>query len=151
MYRIEEYKKEYNKKVNDFVISIYVKEYGFIEHQQIIENDDNSVYSKTGGNFWIALNDKEEIIGTIGLYKHDKENIEIKRLYVRKDYRGKGVSKALYEKAINHCNKNKFRRVFLGTYEKLQTAIHFYINRGFKEIENKREENGARFFELYIA
>lgn len=151
MYRIEEYMDKYNTKINDFVISIYVEEYGFEEHRSIIENDDNSVYSKQGGNFWIALDNNNDIIGTIAVYKLDEKSVELKRLYVRKDYRGKGLSKALYEKVIQYCKKNSFNRIFLGTYDKLETAINFYIKRGFKEIENRRETNGARFFELYIS
>lgn len=150
MYRILEYKDKYNKKINDFVISIYVEEHGFEEHRTIIKDDDNSIYSRSGGELWIALDENDDIIGTIAVYKHDKKNIELKRLYVRKDYRGKGVSKELYEKAMTYCKKNKFERIFLGTYDRLETAIYFYLKRGFKEIEHKNEENGARFFELYI-
>lgn len=150
MYRIVEYKDKYNSKINDFVISIYVEEHGFEEHREIIKKDDNKIYCKSGGNLWIALDENGEIIGTIATYKHDDENIEIKRLYVRKDYRGKGLSKELYETAIKFCKNNSFKRVFLGTYERLETAIHFYLKKGFKEIVEKRENNGARFFELNI-
>lgn len=150
MYRIEEYKKEYNKKINDFVISIYIDEYGFEEYRDRIEKDDNSMYLKRGGNLWIAFDKNNEIIGTIAIYKCDKETAELKRLYVRKDYRGKGLSKELYEKAIKHCKENEFKKIFLGTYDKLERAIKFYLKKGFKEIENKKETNGARFFELYI-
>ena len=48
--------------------------------------------------------------------------------------------------------KNKaYNRIFLGTYEKLETAIKFYIKRGFKHIDGlDEEENGARYFELYV-
>lgn len=150
MYKIIEYNNKYNKKINDFVISIYVEEYGFEEHRQIIEKADNRIYINSGGNFWIALNNKDEIIGTIAIHKHDEENIELKRLYVRKDYRGKGISKELYNIAVQHCKEHAFKRIFLGTYDKLEAAICFYLKRGFKEIEKKREVNGARFYELYI-
>lgn len=150
MYTIEEYKEEYNKRINDFVISIYIDEYGFEEHREIIEKDDNGVYVRKGGNMWIALNNNKEIIGTIAMYKHDKETAELKRLYVREDYRGKGVSKELYKKVIKYCKENEFKKIFLGTYNKLERAIQFYLKNGFKEIEEKREENGARFFELSI-
>ena len=37
MFEIKEYEKKYNKKINDFVISIYVDEYGFEEHRLGIE------------------------------------------------------------------------------------------------------------------
>ena len=150
MYKIVEYMDQYNEKINEFVISIYVEEHGFEEHRELIKNGDNSVYAKSGGNLWLAIDENGEIGGTIATYKLDDENIELKRLYVRKDYRGKGLSKELYETALNYCKDNSFKKVFLGTYEKLETAIYFYLKRGFNEIEEKRENSGARFYELNI-
>lgn len=150
MYTIIEYDDKYNEKINDFVISIYVEEYGFEQSRQIIKNHDNSIYSKSGGNFWIALDESKNIIGTIAVYKHDEINIEMKRLYVRKDYRGKGLSKLLHDKTIQYCKNNNFKRIFLWTYDKLETAINFYIKKGFKEIKDERKLSGARIFELYI-
>lgn len=129
MYQIKEFEDRYNKKVNDFVISIYVDEYGFEEHKSVIEQEDNGLYSQKGGNFWIAINEEDEIVGTIAVYKHSDSDIEIKRLYVREDYRGKGLSKALYEKVMELCKKKSFKKIFLGTYDRLETAIHFYLKR----------------------
>lgn len=129
MYQIKEFEERYNKKVNDFVISIYVDEYGFEEHKIGIEKEDNSIYAKVGGNFWIAVDEKDEIIGTIAVYKHSDSDIEIKRLYVRKDYRGEGLSKALYEKVMELCRENSFKKIFLGTYDRLENAIYFYLKR----------------------
>ena len=150
MYKNVEYIDKYNEEINKFVISIYVEEHGFEEHRELIKNDDNSVYGKSGGNFWLAIDENGKIGGTIATYKHDDENIELKRLYVRKDFRGKGLSKELYETALNFCMENSFKKIVLGTYDKLETAIRFYLKRGFSEIEEKREDCGARFFELNI-
>lgn len=138
MFIIKEYEDRYNKKINDFVISIYVDEYGFEEHRLGIEKEDNSIYAKKGGNFWIAVDEEDNIVGTIAVFKHNDDDIEIKRLYVRKDYRGKGLSKALYEKAFSACKENSFKKIFLGTYDKLETAIHFYLNR--RIYRNRRNE-----------
>ena len=78
---------------------------------------------------FIAVDENDEIIGTIALYKHNNENVELKKLYVRSDYRGKGLSKELYSKALEICKMNAFKRIFLGTYDKLETAINFYLKR----------------------
>lgn len=129
MVNIRSYEESYNKAINDFIISIYVEEFGFEEHREEIEKHDNEIYKKSDGELWIALNEKNEIVGTIALLKHSDDNVELKKFYVRKDYRGQGVSKALYEKAINMCKESGFKRIFLGTYERLETAIQFYIKR----------------------
>lgn len=150
MYKIVEYIDKYNEKINEFVISIYVEEHGFEEHRELIKNDDNSIYSKSGGNLWIAINESGEIVGTIATYKYDYESVELKRLYVRKDFRGTGLARVLYGTALNFCKEKSFKKIFLGTYDRLETAIHFYLKRGFNEIEEKREKSGARFFKLDI-
>lgn len=129
MVNIRSYEESYNKAINDFIISIYVEEFGFEEHREEIEKYNNEIYKKSNGELWIALNEKNEIVGTIALLKHSDDNVELKKFYVRKDYRGQGVSKALYEKAMDMCKESGFKRIFLGTYERLETAIQFYIKR----------------------
>ncbi len=129
MVNIRSYEESYNKAINDFIISIYVEEFGFEEHREEIEKHNNEIYKKSDGELWIALNEKNEIVGTIALLKHSDDNVELKKFYVRKDYRGQGVSKALYEKAMDMCKESGFKRIFLGTYERLETAIQFYIKR----------------------
>lgn len=129
MVNIRSYEESYNKAINDFIISIYVEEFGFEEHREEIEKHNNEIYKKSDGKLWIALNEKNEIVGTIALLKHSDDNVELKKFYVRKDYRGQGVSKALYEKVMDMCEKSGFKRIFLGTYERLETAIQFYIKR----------------------
>lgn len=129
MVNIRSYEESYNKAINNFIISIYVEEFGFEEHREEIEKHNNEIYKKSDGELWIALNEKNEIVGTIALLKHSDDNVELKKFYVRKDYRGQGVSKALYEKAMDMCKESGFKRIFLGTYERLETAIQFYIKR----------------------
>ena len=106
MVNIRSYEESYNKAINDFIISIYVEEFGFEEHREEIEKYNNEIYKKSDGELWIALNEKNEIVGTIALLKHSDDNVELKKFYVRKDYRGQGVSKALYEKAMDMCKES---------------------------------------------
>lgn len=151
MYVIKEFEDGYNEKVNNFIISIFVEEYGFEECRKELEEQDNFEYIKNGGKLWVALDEQDNIIGTIALVRHSNEDVELKKLYVKKDYRGKGLSKELYSKVIETTEQQGFKRIFLGTYQKLETAINFYLKRGFKKIdEPDEEESGARYFELYI-
>jgi len=129
MFLIKEYDDKYNKKINDFIISIYVEEFGFEQHRIELEQNDNSVYAKNGGQLLFAIDEEDNIVGTIALVKHDAQNVEIKKLYVKKDCRGKGLSKQLYEKALTICKNSGFKRIFLGTYDKLEIAIYFYLKR----------------------
>ena len=149
MVEIVEFEKRYNNAINDFIISIYVEEFGFENHRCIIENEDNEIYINRGGNLWLAI-DNNEIVGTIAVYKYNDEYMELKKLYVKEEYRGKGLSKELYNKVIEFCLKEKYKKVFLGTYEKMSSAINFYLKNGFKELEYAKKNDGAKFFELNI-
>lgn len=150
MYYIKEFEEKYNNLVNDFIISIYVEEFGHETSRKELNNQDNSIFINKNGNLWIAFNNKDEIIGTIAVINHSDNNIELKKFYVRQDYRGKGVSKKLYNTALDFCKKKSFNRIFLWTYEKLDKAISFYLKAGFVEIQKERKESGARCFELFL-
>ena len=151
MYIIKEFENRYNEEVNNFVISVFVEEYGFEKFRKGLEIQNNQDYINNGGNLWIALDEDENVIGTIALKKHNDEEAEIKMLYVRKDYRGKGLSKELYNKLIKKSKEMNFNRIFLGTYDRLERAIYFYKKVGFKQIEELyNKDDGARYFELYV-
>ena len=146
MYKIKEFEDRYNENVNDFIISIFVEEYGFEEYRKELEEQNNLEYIENGGGLWIALDEEDNVIGTIALRKINDFDAELKKLYVRKDYRGTGLSKDLYRRVMEN-----YKRIVLGTYDKLETAINFYLKRGFTQLENLYDsDNGARYFELYI-
>ena len=151
MYIIKEFDDRYNERVNNFIISVFVVEYGFEKFRKGLEEENNQEYIENGGNLWIAVDDKDDIVGTIALKKHNNSEAEIKKLYVRNDYRGTGLSKELYSKVMETSKNLHFKRIFLGTYDKLDRAINFYQRRGFTPIDELYdEEDGARYFELYV-
>jgi ribosomal protein S18 acetylase RimI-like enzyme len=63
----------------------------------------------------------------------DDAALEIERIYVLKEYHGKAVGQALYEKAIQVAKQTKFDYVWLGVWEKNPRAINFYKKNGFVE------------------
>lgn len=151
MYKIKEYEDKYNKNVNDFVITILVDEYGFEQFREGIKKLNNRDYITNRGKIWIAIDDNDNVVGTIAVRKHNDTEAELNKFYVRKDYRGKGLSKELYGKVMETIKEVNCNRIFLGTYDKLNTAVNFYLRRGFTQIDEVEEkEEGARYFELYI-
>lgn len=129
MYFINEFNGAYNEEINDFIIDIYVGEYGYEKHRANLKQHDNNIYRKCGGNLWFAADEDNNIVGTIAVFKHSDEEMELKRFYVRKDFRGTGISKELYKKAIEACKKESIKKISLGTFEKFENAIHFYTKR----------------------
>ena len=70
MYIIKEFENRYNEEVNNFVISVFVEEYGFEKFRKGLEIQNNQDYINNGGNLWIALDEDENVIGTIDIKKH---------------------------------------------------------------------------------
>lgn len=78
-----------------------------------------------------------------GCYKkYDDKTVEIKRMYVDKNFRGKGISKLILSELEKWAVENKFE------YAILETSIHFtvaqslYKNAGYNVIENYDQYEG---------
>lgn len=79
---------------------------------------------------------ENEVAGCIGLRKIDSENCEIKRLYVRPEFRGQKIANKLVEMIINDAKKIGYKNMLLDTLPFLEGAIHLYKKFGFYEIES---------------
>lgn len=96
-------------------------------------------YIDGGGNFWVALNNQEEVVGSIGLQKKTKEIAVLKKFFVYKDYRGKeyGFGEGLYKALLNFVIEKGFTKVILDTPSVATRSHHFYEKVGFKNISKK--------------
>ena len=81
---------------------------------------------------------KKEIIGYLKINfgaaqteLKDTKTLEIERIYVLKEFHGKGVGQLLYDKAIKIAKQKNVDYVWLGVWEENQRAIHFYKKNGF--------------------
>ncbi|HBI7177922.1 TPA: GNAT family N-acetyltransferase, partial [Listeria monocytogenes] len=102
-------------------------------------NDINSYYLENGGGFWVALNDEENVIGTIGLMKKDHHCGILKKFFLNPNYRGKkiGVSMQLYNQLINHAKNNEISKIVLDSPSICFRAHSFYKKMGFLNIQKE--------------
>lgn len=76
----------------------------------------------------------EEVAGCIALMPlHDGLSCEMKRLYVRPQYRKHKIGKALVEQLLKDAKLLDYNVMKLDTLQKLQPAIHLYQQYGFTE------------------
>ena len=79
----------------------------------------------------------ENIPAACGCFKaYDNRTVEIKRMFVREAFRGKGLSKELLKELENWALDLNFSQSILETGTKQKAAIGLYINSGYKKIEN---------------
>ena len=92
-----------------------------------------------GSRFYFAETD-QGVVGYLKINTGDAQTekdlthgLEIERIYVLKDFQGRNIGKALYDKAIEIARAEHFEMVWLGVWEKNVNAIGFYKNMGFEE------------------
>lgn len=78
----------------------------------------------------------ETAVGCGALRKYSEEEIEVKRVFVREEYRGKNMGGRILENLILQAGKRGFRRMLLETGEFLQASVRLYSRYGFEKIEN---------------
>lgn len=92
-------------------------------------------YGMPDGRLYVVYCDGK-LAGCIGLRKIDDQNCEMKRLYVRPQFRGKKIGNLLIEKIIADVKAIGYSYMLLDTLPFLQSAIHMYKKCGFYEIES---------------
>jgi GNAT superfamily N-acetyltransferase len=103
-------------------------------HDLMVLNDPNGTILDRGGVIYLAKSN-DEIVGSAALMKEHDEVYELAKMAVRKEYRGKGISKFLLEKCIGKAKDLKAKKITLFSNHQLKTALGLYEKYGFKHVE----------------
>ncbi|MGB9721631.1 MAG: GNAT family N-acetyltransferase [bacterium] len=108
-------------------------------------------YASPDGRLILAVNDGK-IAGCVALRKLAVNICEMKRLYVKPEFRGMGIGKKLVKFIIDEAKKIGYSYMKLDTVPAMKEAIALYRSMGFYEIEAYRENpiEGAKFMELKL-
>lgn len=78
--------------------------------------------------------ENDEPVGVVGLRRLDAVSVEMKRLYVRPDQRGKKIGKQLAMEVISEAKRLGYTSIKLDTVPAMAEARQMYINLGFEQI-----------------
>ena len=109
-------------------------------------------YEPPDGRLLLAEYDGQ-LAGCVALHKWDGGICEMKRLYLRPSFRGKGLGRAIAEKIIAEARSIGYQRMRLDTIEPLmKDAVEMYRKLGFREIAPYRPNPiaGAMYMELQL-
>jgi len=118
----------------------YVKSLGFpLDFQDFDKELDNlpGEYAPPDGCIYLCKN-QNVFAGCIALRKLEPDICELKRMYVRDEYRGQGIGRKLAEEVIKRAKEIGYKKMRLDTLRSMRTAIGIYETLGFREIEAYR-------------
>lgn len=81
---------------------------------------------------------------------NDPESLEIERIYVRKEHKGKGYGKILMAFALERAAELGMRSAWLGVWERNEEAIAFYRKGGFEVVGEHHFRMGEELQTDYI-
>lgn len=99
--------------------------------------DDKVYYTRYNSNehidmVWVAYCD-DMPLGCVAFRKKTLEIGEVKRMFVKGEYRGRGISKCLLSIVEKHAKEQNCNALYLDTRITLKPAVFLYRNFGFVE------------------
>ena len=93
-------------------------------------------YHKDGGCFWGAIAG-DQVVGTIALMTVRHQAGAIRKMFVKKEFRGKelGTAQGLLDTLIDHSRGLGITMLYLGTVDVLKAAHRFYERNHFVRID----------------
>lgn len=138
--QIQSIGNSFSEQAIELILNIQQKEFNIpitVEDQPDLMEIE-SFYHEKGGNFWGAFAEGE-LVGSIALVKFDEKAAAIRKMFVKKEYRGKefNIAQMLLETLIAFCQEQKIEDLYLGTVNVLKAAQRFYERNGFLKIEKE--------------
>lgn len=134
------------KKIQDFLFSQIKQEYGYgyiREYHQDIKYLNNYYKHSERNSFFIALNEENEIVGTVGVREYDKNyeifdglyskefTASIWRLFIHENYRRLGIGTQLVKIAEKFIEDNNYNEIYLHTHKNVDGALDFWKKLGY--------------------
>lgn len=134
-----EYDKKYHDQVVALILDIQNNEAKIalsLEQQPDLYDIERS-YMDKGGNFWLALDENDRVIGTIGVLNKGNGYGILKKFFVQVEYRSQKVGLQLYQALQAFCVAKGFKVLILDTPAVAKASHRFYEKNDFIQITSK--------------
>jgi GNAT superfamily N-acetyltransferase len=107
----------------------YVLRYGGPDSTPV----DPDEFAPPNGAFLVLLLDGEAV-ACVGLRRHDATQAEVKRMFVRRPFRGRGISRRLLTVVEDEARRLGYERILLETGSAQPEAVGLYRSSGYDQI-----------------
>jgi GNAT superfamily N-acetyltransferase len=123
--------------VKELVSSIMSQEYP--KSQKAYEYGDldkiSDAYGKLRERFLVA-EEESKVVGSVGIKEDDDSTALLRRFFVHKSHRGRGIGSMLVDTALDFCKMNGYKKVVFRATADMEAAIGVLTKKkGFSEQE----------------
>jgi GNAT superfamily N-acetyltransferase len=133
-YRIANTREEFElgkTLFKEYVLSLEV-DLSFQNFSKEVDTIDQQYHKPAGGLVLAFYTDLPA--GCVGVRRLDEETAELKRMFVRQEFRGYQIGVTLLQQAISLAKELGYRKLRLDTLENMTKAQQLYRSFGFYEI-----------------
>ena len=102
------------------------------------------LFQTTNSSYWV-VEENQKLLGGCSLFPTlglPDGCIELVKLYLTEESRGKGIGKTLLELAINFAEEKGYKQIYLESLPQLNMAIDLYEKMGFQHLDNPLGNSG---------
>jgi putative acetyltransferase len=116
-----------------------LREFGFELDAELDRDLDDP--TATYAALWVAVED-DEVVGSVALRELGEGAVELKRMYLRPDQRGRGLGRNLLTLALDWARTNDVDVIRLDTSERMVAAQRLYEAYGFVRVPGEAPRQG---------
>lgn len=127
--------KDYIEQIRDLITEYSASLGRDLSFQNLEEEliDPAAKYTAPEGEIVVAVDKENNVVGMVAYHRHSEDRCEMKRLYIKPEGRGKGLSEVLAQIIIQKATEAGFKEMVLDTLTSMQPAIRVYTKFGFQE------------------
>ena len=116
-----------------------LREFGFEQDPELDGDLDDPAATYVA--VWVALSG-DDVVGSVALREDGDDAVVLKRMYLRRDQRGRGLGKPLLAIALEWARANDVHVIRLDTSERMVAAQRLYEAHGFERVPGDAPRQG---------
>lgn len=134
MITIRHFEPQDTPQIINLISTIMEQEFPLSLNMYALDDLSNpAVYYGGKKDIFLVAEREGQIVGTVAIKEDDTTTALLRRLFLRKDFRGKGCGKKLLDEAMNFCAAHHYRKVIFRGTDLMKSALQMCMKNGFSE------------------